>query len=60
MFTLELRGRAPIPVRRWLTEPLTTRGLPQGGPAGYIDGGSLAEWFDVLVHTQDVHPASMG
>ncbi len=60
-FTLDLRAR-PVPGRvgRWLHDPVTTRGLPDAGPASVIDGGTLAEWFDVLVHTQTVHPATFG
>jgi erythromycin esterase len=58
-FVLDLRRhrRTPLPVRAWLHEPVTTRGLPQAGPGAIVDGGSLSQWFDLLVHTQVVHPA---
>lgn len=38
---------------------LTTRGLPDA----YTDGGSLRQWFDVVVHRQSVtaaHPLPNG
>jgi erythromycin esterase len=56
-FTLDLRRPAPRTVRNWLHGPATTRGLPHAGPASSIDGGSLAQWFDVIVHRQSVSPA---
>jgi erythromycin esterase len=43
-------------VRRWLDAPLKTRGLADGNPDSYMDGGSLAQWFDVIVHRQEVTP----
>lgn len=56
-FAVDLRRPAPVPVRAWLDGPLTTRGLAHAGPDASMDGGSLAEWFDVLVHRQEVSPA---
>jgi erythromycin esterase-like protein len=56
-FVLDLRAPAPPPVRRWLEAPLKTRGLPEGGRDSYMTGGTLAQWFDVLVHRQQVTPA---
>ncbi len=55
-FTVDLRQRAPAPVRRWLQAPITTRGLPDGGPDAHTAGGTLAQWFDVIVHRQEVTP----
>ena len=57
-FSLDLRAPAPRPVRSWLHAPTTTRGLPDAGPDSFIDGGTLREWFDVLIHRQEVTPAS--
>ncbi len=56
-FVLDLRTSASPPVQRWLAEPIRTRGLPDRGPDSYLDGGSLAQWFDVIVHRQQVTPA---
>jgi erythromycin esterase-like protein len=55
-FAVDLRGPAPAPVRRWLHAPLVTRGLPQAGPDSTISGGTPAQWFDLIVHTQAVTP----
>jgi erythromycin esterase len=57
-FLVDLRPdrRVPGAVRRWLDAPATTRGLPDGGPSAYTDGGSLGQWFDALVHTKSVSP----
>ena len=52
-FVLDLRHRASPPVRRWLTEPITTRGP---GPGTFLDGGSARQWFDVIVHRQEITP----
>ncbi len=55
-FALDLRRRAPRPVHRWLHDRITTRGLADS-PGGFMTGGTLAQWFDVLVHRQEVSPA---
>jgi erythromycin esterase-like protein len=55
-FALDLRKPAPASARRWLEDPITTRGLPDRGPDSSMDGGSPAQWFDVIVHRQDVTP----
>jgi erythromycin esterase-like protein len=53
---VDLRAPAPPPVRGWLEAPLKTRGLPDGGPDSHMAGGSLAQWFDVIVHRQELTP----
>jgi erythromycin esterase len=53
-FVLDLRAAAPPPVRRWLTAPIKTRGLPHRGSGSFMDGGHLSQWFDVIVHRQQV------
>lgn len=58
-FILDLRTPAPPPVRNWLESPASTRGLPNFGPDSSIDGGALAQWFDIIVHTQEVTPAQI-
>lgn len=56
-FALDLHTPAPPPVRKWLEAPIRTRGLPDGGPGSSMAGGSLAQWFDVIVHRQELTPA---
>ena len=53
---LDLRTPAPPAVRRWLDAPMRSRGLPDRGPDSFMDGGSPAQWFDVVVHRRDVTP----
>jgi erythromycin esterase len=55
-FALDLRSPAPPPVQNWLTSLISTRGLPNFGPDSFIDGGTLTQWFDVIVHPQEVTP----
>ncbi|WP_433331456.1 erythromycin esterase family protein [Spirillospora sp. CA-294931] len=57
-FTLDLRRDAPAPVQRWLRAPASTRGIPTLGTASAMTGGSLAQWFDAIVHTRTVTPAT--
>jgi erythromycin esterase len=52
---LDLRAPAPPPVRDWLDAPIRTRG--PSGPGSYVDGGTAAQWFDVIVHEQRAAPA---
>jgi erythromycin esterase len=56
-FILDLRAPAPPPVRGWLDAPIRTRGLAHTGPGSYMSGGTPRQWFDVLVHRQEVTPA---
>jgi erythromycin esterase-like protein len=56
-FALDLRTPAPPPVRSWLRAPIKTRGLPDRGPDSYMAGDTLAQWFDVIVHRQELTPA---
>jgi erythromycin esterase-like protein len=55
-FALDLRTPAPPPVRGWLQAPIKTRGLADRGPDSYMAGGTLAQWFDVIVHRQQLTP----
>lgn len=57
-FLLDLRSPAPPPVKRWLEGPIQTRGFANAGPDSSMSGGSLAQWFDVIVHRQEVTAAS--
>ncbi|CAM3716200.1 erythromycin esterase family protein [Kibdelosporangium persicum] len=56
-FAVDLRVPAPPEVRSWLRAPIVTRGLPDRGPGSYTSGGSVGQWFDVIVHRQKVTPA---
>ncbi|MEQ7009020.1 erythromycin esterase family protein [Actinopolymorpha sp. B17G11] len=54
---LDLRRRgAPGPVRDWLSAPFRTRGYPEAGEASSATGGTLAEWYDVVIHRHVVTP----
>lgn len=53
-FALDLHRPAPPAIRNWLHGPATTRGLVNLGPDSEVTGGSLAQWFDLLVHRQQV------
>jgi len=55
-FALDLRTPAPPPARSWLHSPLKTRGFPDRGPGSYMAGGTLAQWFDVIIHRQELSP----
>jgi erythromycin esterase len=56
-YALDLRAKAPEPVRAWLAAPALVRIVgPQYDPAVRLEGGSLTEWFDVLVHARDTTP----
>jgi erythromycin esterase len=59
-YWLDLRANAPPAVRAWRTAPTRTRALaafdPRQPDAYYMTGGSLAQWFDVIVHRQAVTP----
>lgn len=57
-FLLDLRGRTPRPVAEWLRAPAKTRGVPEGGHNSWWTGGSVAQWFDLIVHRQTVTPVT--
>jgi erythromycin esterase len=60
-YVLDLRGPQPSSVRRWLDAPATTRLIgphydPEDDAAYHMCGGSLADWFDVIIHSQQATP----
>ncbi|MEI5101707.1 erythromycin esterase family protein [Streptomyces sp. PmtG] len=60
-YLLDLRGERPHPVRAWLDAPTRTRLVgpaydPGDDAAHHLSGGSLADWFDAVLHTQEVTP----
>ncbi|MFJ8844109.1 erythromycin esterase family protein [Streptomyces cyaneofuscatus] len=61
-YLLNLRSDAPRPVADWLARTAMSRAIgprhdPDHDTAHHMTGGSLAEWFDVLVHRRHVTPA---
>jgi erythromycin esterase len=59
VFALDLRQPAPPAVRTWLAAPATFRGLADRGDAGFLDGGSPTQWFDLVVFHRTATPAGM-
>ncbi|MGX5207254.1 erythromycin esterase family protein [Streptomyces violaceus] len=60
-YLLDLRVDGPPPVQTWLDTPAKTRLIgphydPTDNAAYHLSGGSLAEWFDAILHTQEVSP----
>jgi erythromycin esterase len=57
LFALDLQAPAPRAVRTWLDAPARFRGLAERGPGGFLDGGSPAQWFDLVVFHRGATPA---
>lgn len=56
-FLLDLRTHPQTAaVRAWLHQTAKTRGFPEAGPSSYLTGDTLANWFDVVLHTCEVTP----
>lgn len=60
-YALDLCAPQTEPVRAWLNSPVTTRLIgprydPEHDAAHHMTGGSLAEWFDIIIHTQEATP----
>lgn len=61
-YVLDLGTPRPEPIRRLLAAPTRTRLIgpfydPRDDAAYHMSGGSLASWFDIIVHTQEVTPS---
>lgn len=61
-YLLDLRSVDSEAARRWITSPATTRVIgphydPDDDAAYFMSGGSLADWFDVILHVQEITPA---
>lgn len=56
---LDLQGRAPAAVRDWLAAPFRSRGYPDEGYDSEGTGGTLADWFDVIIHRRQVSPTEL-
>ncbi len=57
-----LRAPNPAAVRQWLAAPVRTRLVgprydARDDAAHHLSGGSLADWFDALVHVRTVSSA---
>lgn len=55
-YSLDLRRPATGPVDDWLHGPAATRGFADPGNASAMTGGSLRQWFDLVIHQQTVTP----
>lgn len=60
-FVLDLHAEAPAAVRAWLDASAKVRLIgpsfdPDDNAAYHLSGGSLAEWFDIIVHAQTATP----
>jgi erythromycin esterase len=56
-YLLDLHASRPAPVGAWLTSPARVRLIgprfdPDDNAGFHLTGGSLAEWFDILIHHQ--------
>lgn len=63
-YLLDLHTEAPASVRAWLDAPTRTRMIgpvydPADNDAYRLSGGSLANWFDAVIHTQVVTPVGV-
>ncbi len=63
-YLLDLRTPAPPAVRSWLHAPAKIRVTgatydPSNHAAHHMTGGSLAQWFDLIVHRQAVTPSQL-
>ncbi|XHL92153.1 erythromycin esterase family protein [Streptomyces niveus] len=63
-YLLDLHADGPTSVRTWLDTPTRTRLIgphydPDDNPAYHLSGGSLADWFDAILHTQEVTPVRL-
>jgi hypothetical protein len=63
-YLLDLHTEAPASVRAWLDAPTRTRMIgpaydPADNDAYRLSGGSLANWFDAIIHTQVVTPVGV-
>lgn len=61
-FLLDLRAEPAPAVRRWLQAPAKLRLIGpdyriEDDAAGFLSGGTLADWFDLLIHQERVTPA---
>lgn len=64
-YLLDLRRGAPEIVREWLQRPVKARVIgsicsaDQPAEGYWMTGGSLAEWYDVLLHEKELTPTQV-
>jgi erythromycin esterase len=64
-YLLSLHNGVPLIVREWLREPVKARVIgsicdaAQPADEYYMTGGSLAEWYDVIIHQQELSPTEV-
>jgi erythromycin esterase len=63
-YLLDLRGPIPDVVQTWLSAPTKTRLIfpnysSEQDAMFYMAGGSIADWFDIIIHTQEVTPSHL-
>ncbi|MGP3953609.1 erythromycin esterase family protein [Streptomyces sp. 7N604] len=63
-YLLDLKADGPGRVRTWLSTPTRTRLIgpaydPRDDGAYHMSGGSLADWFDAVIHVQEVTPVRL-
>jgi erythromycin esterase len=64
IYMLDLHVPRPPAVRAWIESPTKVRVIgpaydPANDAAYHLSGGSLAEWFDVIIHSQEVTPTRL-
>lgn len=61
-YLLDLRQKCPPSVESWLRSPTRTRLIgpafdPGDNESFHMSGGSLKDWFDILIHVNEISPA---
>lgn len=61
-YLLDLHATRPDPVQAWLDAPAKTRLIgphydPNQDASHHLSGGSISDWFDAILHQQEVTPA---
>jgi len=59
-FALDLRTPRATAGPQLAALPPQDRGFPDRGPGSYMAGGTLAQWFDVIIHRQELVPHPSG
>lgn len=57
-YVIDLDQHTPSQVRGWLGAAMLTRGDPTAGASSTMTGSAPEDWYDVVVHSQEVGPAT--